>query len=301
MTDFKWNTISELTRQRFNTGVTREDKIRAFKRKVPLPGQTACAFADEMYYTRGVCYGTLASSIMPDDELIKRVIDDLPMAYQFELKRLGAMTWPQFKRHLMMLDKIQGKGVMVSAIQSLSQRDPVHTNDQQRRSRSARPRGGWQQRQRHYRADDRDADIDGDTNSYRQKENINTANTTAAQVLCTVTQAPTVASSAANTSQQSKFKDRPCRFCQKEGYGECFHVSWEDCPCKSRTRKGNTNDKRSFDSKQSRDNNNQSWRGRRRQRDRNQPNTTTTPSTTTSAPTTARGAVGSVRYEIDGL
>ena len=72
--DLKWSTVSEFVRQHFNTGTTREDKIRAFKRKVPFHGQSACAFADEMYFNRSVCYGTLAKVIMSDDELIRELL-----------------------------------------------------------------------------------------------------------------------------------------------------------------------------------------------------------------------------------
>ena len=279
--DFKWRTIYEMVRQRFSTGVSREDKIRAFKHKVLRPGQPACSYADEMYYMRSVCYGSRAKTIVPDEELMHQVYAELPYPYRYELDKPGSgfnqMNWTQFRKALAAMDKMQGTGGLANALNTVPQVqvDPFGGN-QQRQGRRGRSRGGWRQRQGYsYSNEQQPRTNDNSSNAAPQDENRDVQNVPVTQpgsttVLCTVQQPPVAPTSsggdAAPKQKQTQYKNRPCRFCMQEGFGECFHGSWSDCPCKKWMKKEDGNKSNSSGAPDARQGSHYNHRGRRQPR-----------------------------------
>ena len=155
-----------------------------------------------------------------------------------------------------MLDKIQGKGLMVSAIRSLSDGDQysnrVDRYDYDQRGRS---KFGWRQRRESFNNRNQFSHFRSDSDSHipTRDENFNVSNVSSARSASVLYTAPSSnANSNSNDSQRARFnrqprpsdqlKNRPCNYCKREGFGVCYHVSWDDCPCLKQRRKNN-NDK----------------------------------------------------------
>ena len=270
--DMSWKDVVKSLRERFESADERGTRSTQLFQRVPKPDETLVEFAEDMYRLRSIAFGVNAQAQFSDDNLIDLLIAKLDKYLRYQLRSKEVNTWAKLKHELRLLDDINGKDTHTVLFRNKDNRDDTRRERENNVDTRSRSRGRFEQRQRrsfnnYARAQSEQpgprpavamfAPVGVTTDATSAISMAPPMNT----VLCvqpsatqsiggvqqqTLQQAPMVGTLNSNAPafqpnvQSSNAQPQPtnqsnlrrCKFCWEQGWGECYHRSWRDCPYK---------------------------------------------------------------------
>ena len=274
--DMSWKDVVKSLRERFESADARGTRATQLFHRELKPDETLVQFAEDMYRLRSVAFGENAQAQFSDSNLIDMLISKLDKYFRYQLRSKEVNTWTKLKHELRLLDDVNGKETRTVLYPSKHNRDDTRRERDNTNDVRARGRGRFDQHQR--RPFNNYSRFQSDESGPRQTVAMYTPVGVPTNVAPAISMAPPMntvlcvqpsAMQSNGTVQPQALQQAPmtgmlnsnapvfqpnapssgatqpntnlrrCKFCWEQGWGECFHRSWRDCPYKIMQRSQN--------------------------------------------------------------